>query len=373
MYGIKDPLTGNQPDLRRSAARLAAADGDQQRGRRRRRVRSITCTGTAARLRPYRLGAGPSRGRRARQRGDEAVARRPGLHQQRSRGDPVQCRRPQLVQPDRLPHGCGDPRRRELGVPGRFAQRRLQRAGTGSAGGRRQSETDRGASPDRRHQHPQGPEAAGAARRAASGSAGERSPSSEHVGWRDERDAGASRRRLLPPRGGDRRRQRAAPDRRRSGGGRPSRRPPDVPPGRCAGQLRRAVGVAGDGSANAAIAARLGRGTERLGRSADRGSAAVQVVPTPALAEPSAAPWSIARCPNGLGRSLRPRRPRRLRPSRRDAPAPPRTILSRPPPPRRTQREAPMRRSPPRRTTPSALASTRARGRSRTSSRTIPT
>ena len=162
VYGIKDPLTGSSPiyadPLRGSLRPMRSATWPRPRGA----VRAITCTGLRWRLLPHRLGARPSRGRRARQRRDEAVPRRPGLHQQRSGGDPVQRRRPQLVQPGRLPHRRGDPRHRELGVPRRFAQRRLQRAGTGCASGRRQPETDRRTSPERRQQHHQALDAAGA-------------------------------------------------------------------------------------------------------------------------------------------------------------------------------------------------------------------
>ena len=132
-----------QPDLRRPAARTrsgrwrsatsAAAAGA---------VRKHHLHGLGRRLRPPR--AGCSTFAEAGERVNvemKLVARRLCLHEQRSRGCPVQRRRPQLVQPDRLPHRCADPRcGRELEVPVRFAQRRLQRAGTGFADPRRQPE-----------------------------------------------------------------------------------------------------------------------------------------------------------------------------------------------------------------------------------------
>ena len=109
----KDPLDGRQPDLSPTRCALVPADGGEQVAAPAGAVAHDHLHGLGRRLRPPgRLGARPSRGRRARQRRDEAVARRPRLHQQRSRGGAVQHRRPQLVQPDRLPDRRGDPGRR---------------------------------------------------------------------------------------------------------------------------------------------------------------------------------------------------------------------------------------------------------------------
>ena len=89
VYGLRDPLDGPGPIYPDPIARLAAADGRcQQAGRGAAAVRTIVCTGAAAECgRHRRLGARPGRGRRARQRRDEAGPRRAGLRQQRPGGD----------------------------------------------------------------------------------------------------------------------------------------------------------------------------------------------------------------------------------------------------------------------------------------------